>query len=581
VTVGAVVLGVVVGVLACAANLYMGLRAGITFAASVPAAALGVAVLRRTLPANIAQTAASAGESLAVGVFFCVPALLLAGVWVDFDYLTTTLLAFAGGMLGVFLMIPLREGLMSARHIEYVRGKMCADVLRSDVRVVKPVVSGFAVGAVSKIFSALSEGGVAAVRWGGVWGLDFAVAPFAAGAVFGPVVGLGVICGALLCAGVFVPLYGALYGVDTAASWLAVRYAGVGAMAAVAVFWLLGVWRDLVASLRSARAYFIHQRGSGVDFSSRAIFVVVVAIAAALLVHFCGFFGGSGEAFWVVAIVMGAILFVVAMASRFAGLGRPSAMLGVATFSVNPVTGAVLLVLSAVCVVMAGLMGGGFRMQELVLLGGGVLTTAAATAADISQDLKTGQIVGAKPFAQQGVQILGVLAAAPVVAFVLSWLHRGYGVGSDALPAPQATMFATITGALLGRKTPLSGSVFLLGVAVGGALVVLEWLLRRRWRGVKVPAMAVAVGLYLPPALGLMVGLGGVAMWLSRRLAGGRGSLLPVMCAGGLIGGEALTGVVCGLLRAHDISLALGYGALPSAIFVVLAFFLFVRFQRG
>jgi len=90
----------------------------------------------------------------------------------------------------------------------------------------------------------------------------------------------------------------------------------------------------------------------------------------------------------------------------------------------------------------------------------------------------------------------------------------------------------------------------------------------------------VAVGLYLPPALGLMVGLGGVAMWLSRKLAGGRGGLLPVMCAGGLIGGEALTGVVCGLLRAHNISFALGYGALPSAIFVVLCFFLFVRFQR-
>ena len=132
VTVGAVVLGVAVGVLACAANLYMGLRAGITFAASVPAAALGVAVLRRTLPANIAQTAASAGESLATGIFFCVPALLLAGIWVDFDYVTTTLLAFAGGMLGVFLMIPLRAGLVDARHIEYVRGKMCADVLRSD-----------------------------------------------------------------------------------------------------------------------------------------------------------------------------------------------------------------------------------------------------------------------------------------------------------------------------------------------------------------------------------------------------------------------------------------------------------------
>jgi len=578
VTGGSVLLGLGAGMLACAANLYMGLRAGITLAASVPTAALGVALLRRTLPANIAQTTASAGESLATGLFFCMPALIIADLWQSFDFTITTALGIVGGLLGVLLMIPMREALMGSTQVKYVRGKMCADVLQSKERVVKPLVAGAVVGGLSKGFAALSEGATTVLAKG-IVGVDLAVAPFAAGALFGPVVAAGIIFGTALCALVLVPIHAGGSGVDAVTAWHTVRYAGVGAMAAVAVFWLLEVWRDLARAMAATRRYLTIRKNPS-DISRAALFVSITLVSATLLFYMNTFTGGirCGITGWL--FVLAAAFLVVVISSRLAGLGHPAAMLGVATFSVNPVTGVVLLIVSLFATVGASLFGGGLQAQEIVLLGGVVLTCAAATAADIAQDLKTGQIVGAKPYSQQLMQVLGVLFAAPLVAPVLTWLNEGYSIGSDALPAPQATMFATITGALLGRKTPLSLGLFLLGAGIGVSLVALEMLLRRRRKGFRVPSMAVAVGLFLPPPLGVVVAAGGFSVWLARRVGKGGARLAFVVCAAGLIGGEALVGVLCGPLRSMGLCIPLRHGLLPAALFLLLAFLLLTRFQR-
>ncbi|RKY16069.1 MAG: oligopeptide transporter, OPT family, partial [Planctomycetota bacterium] len=561
-TVRALVLGAVLSALMCAANTYLGLRVGMTVCASIPAAVVSMAVLRGVLRTgtvrenNIVQTVASAGESLAAGVIFTIPALILVGYWGEADYVTTTFVALLGGTLGVLFMVPLRralvEGGMEAnkpqeqRELKYPEGVACAEVLKVGEEKgggFRALVIGGAAGALHKGVAGLISGvkesfsTVIGIGYGTELGFDFAVAPFAVGMIVGPLIGFLVFLGGLAGFVAGVPLAQRLAPQVAGDVWGAwknyVRVAGVGAMVVGGVWSLVrmrGAVLTALAALRRKEA-----DGSG-DLSSRVVLLVAIPVVIAVFALYWRVIGGFGGAVGATIAMVVAAFFFVAVSSYITGLVGSSN---------NPVSGMTIctLLFAAGVVILFGL--SGLPAQVAMLIVAGVVCVAAATAGDISQDLKTGQIVGATPWKQQVGQLVGVVAASFVIAPVISTLHESYGIGTKELSAPQATLFKQLSEILVG-KGDFPWVAFMLGAAFAVLLIVLDGVLRRRGAVLRLHVMPVAVGLYLPFSLGAAVFAGGLFALALRRIAL-KGRL--VLAASGLIAGEALMGLGVGVLR--------------------------------
>ena len=576
ITVKAVVLGVILSVILAAANAYLGLFAGLTVSASIPAAVVSMAVLRlfrqtTILENNAVQTAASAGESLAAGVIFTIPSMVILGAWTEFHYWDVTLIAGLGGVIGVMFTIPLRRALIDDSTLRFPEGVATAEVLKLGERK-ESLVALAGAGLIGALFKLGSTG----FR---LWGEVLEWARFAGGSLvyvgtnLSPaLVGVGYIVGAniaflVLIGGalnwwVAIPLTVALGGVPAGTASAAeaagviwsteTRYVGVGAMIVGGIWTLVTVRGSLVAGILSGLDAYRHARsGTRVQAVRTERDAPMPWVGAALALSavplYLLFDSVTGSA--TVALVM-AILMLVA---GFCFSAVAAYMGGLVGSSNNPVSGVTIATILTSALLLAALLGTDSMIgPAAAILIGAVVCCASAIAGDNMQDLKTGRLLGATPINQQIMQVVGVVAAAFVMAPVLTLLLEAYGIGVPTathpvpLAAPQATLMAAVASGVFGGGLPWGMVAW--GAALGAAVIGLDqWLVRRR-ASFRTPVLAVAVGIYLPLELSVAICLGGLIAWFAGRRSPQKsertGAGAGLLFAAGLITGEALVGIV-------------------------------------
>lgn len=597
-TLRAVVLGLVLAVVLGAANVYLGLYAGMTVSASIPAAVVSMALLRGVLRTgtilenNIAQTIASTGESLAAGVIFTVPALVLVGAWQDFAFWPTTLIAMLGGLLGVIFMVPLRRALIVERtDLTYPEGLACSEVLITGQQGgpgLRGILAGLGIGAAMKflvtgvgIMQSTVQGAVAAGRSVFYAGSDMSAALVAVGYIVNLRVAAQIFLGGAIGWVVALPILSNYVEGSTVeaaeATWSEqIRYIGVGTMLVGGLYSIWQVRRGLWGGVAGLRKIGETESGAR-ERTDRDI--PLTALATMFLVTVLGVFGlyeylmdSNLSAAAATAVMVVASFIFVAVATYIVGL------VGSSNSPVSGMTICALLMTSAVMLAL-GIKGDAAILATLGVAG--VVCCATCTSGDIAQDLKTGQLVGATPARQQWTEILGVIVPAFIFAPVLGLLHQRYGIG-DQLRAPQAALFASLTEGFFGGGTLPMNMVYI-GAGLGVVIIAADALLMRTRSGFRLYIMPIAVGIYLPISLAVPIVIGGIL-----RAAFGKGGAethdAGVLFGSGLIAGEALMGI--GLAAAMSIwTLPLvseSNVAVSLAVFaVVLAVYWRFARQRG
>ena len=578
----AVVLSILLAAVLAGANAYLGLFAGMTVSASIPAAVVSMAVLRlfrqsNILENNIVQTAASSGEALAAGVIFTIPGLVLIGYWESFDYWQTFTVAFVGGVLGVLFTIPLRRALIIHARLRFPEGVATAEVLKvgasSDadaggrVRLLlgAALLGGgfkFAEGGL-KLWSESLEGAFHLGRSTFYGGLNLSPALLAVGYIIGLNTAVVVFLGGAIGWLVLLPLYQAIIASPEALTGMAaakatwsgqIRYIGIGAMLVGGVWTLLQVRGPILQSLRQLIGlYRIHheprahstlprtERDAGVLWLIGLTIVALIPMAL-LYQSLLGdnLWGGVG-----LTLLMAVTAFLFSAVAGY--------MAGLVGSSSNPVSGVTIATIMLASLLLLGILGQGNPAgPAAALLVGAVVCCAAAMGGDNLQDLKTGQVVGATPWKQQVMQVIGVATGAIVIVPVLSLLQAKYGIGEitpaypHPLTAPQATLMANLATGVFGGSLPwhLVGVGMLLGVAVIG----LDVWQARRGAALRLPVLAVALGMYLPLKLSATIMFGGLlAEWVRVSQRSGQTEDRGLLCAAGLVTGEALVGIFLAL----------------------------------
>jgi putative OPT family oligopeptide transporter len=578
-TIKAIVLGAVFGLIFGASTVYLGLRAGLTVSASIPIAVLAISVLKKLggstiLENNIVQTIGSAGESVAGGVVFTIPALifLVPEGPAYFTYLQITLLTFAGGILGVLMMVPLRRALIVKEHgiLPYPEGTACADVLVAGERggrLAALVFSGLGIGALWKALSWIfnlfrQDVGYSFPRTSQFPNatLDVDISPeyLGVGYVIGPRIAGTMFAGGVLSWLVLLPLLSILgayitvpfppihprYATNPATGqpflisemgpsdlWSAyIRYIGAGAVLAAGLITLSRTLPTIVRSAREGLKGLGAAAGATVRLrTERDIPMSVVLIGSAVLAVFLTVTPGMPTRGNVLAAVLVVVFgfFFATVSSRITGLIGSSS---------NPISGMTIATLILTCLLFVGLGWTGDHYGPIALCIGALVCIAAANAGNTSQDLKTGYIVGATPFYQQLGLIIGVIVSAFVIGVTTLYLHRVFGIGSTAIAAPQATLMATIIKGLLSQNLPWG--LVLVGVFIAVTLELCG-----------IHSLSFAVGSYLPIATTAPIFAGGLVRWWVERKTGvtqeseiSAGTLF----SSGLIAG----GSICGILYA-------------------------------
>ena len=576
-TAKAIVIGVLFGLLFGASTVYLGLRAGLTVSASIPIAVLAISVLKRLggstiLENNIVQTIGSAGESVAGGVVFTIPALIF--LTPDgpqyFRYFQIMLLAMAGGLLGVLMMVPLRRALIVKEHgvLPYPEGAACADVLVAGERggqLAATVFKGLGVGALWKSLSWILQLFRTVVGYSMARGsffpnatvnLDISPEYMGVGYVIGPRIAGVMFAGGVLSWLVLLPLLSILgryltvplppvpasgLRIDQMSAqqiWSAyIRYTGAGAVLAAGIITLVRTIPTIVSSFRDSVKDF----GAGASRAlklrtERDIPLSVVlggSLLLAIVLAIVPQMPTRGNFVAAILVVIFAFFFVT-VSSRITGLIGTSS---------NPISGMTIATLILTCSIFVALGWTGDSYAPIAICVGAIVCIAAAQAGGTSQDLKTGFLVGATPIHQQIGLVVGVLTSALVIGLTTLYLHGVMGIGSTSLPAPQATLMATIIKGLLSRNLPWG--LVLVGVFIS---VTLELC------GIR--SLSFAVGSYLPIATTAPIFVGGLVRAYVEHKTGtaeesevGAGTLF----SSGLIAGGSLAGILYAVLFGRNI----------------------------
>lgn len=600
-TIPAIVLGTVLSIVMGAANVYLGLRAGITVSASIPAAVVAMAILhgimrrKSILESNLVQTAASAGESLAAGIIFTMPALILTGIWTDFNYWITTGIAMAGGLLGVLFMIPMRRVfVLNSPELKYPEGVACAAVLRagegedeSNAGAIS-VFLGLTIGALFKfvgsylgVFKHVVEWGIFAGSRVFYFGMDVSPALVSVGVIVGLAISAQVFLGGAIGWLIMIPMLSneSTSGIALDDAWTLwstqVRYTGVGAMVVGGVVSLIKVRKGLYAATAELFQKFNTSSASEnsreeTDLSSVWIAVWTLITIIMIFVIYKEMLPGSFEIVPLITFIMIIMsFFFTAVASYIVGLvGNSNSPVSGMTITTVLFTGAII-----------HLMGWTGEAAIVATLGvAGVVCCVCCTSGDVCNDLKTGHMVGATPRNQQILQIIGVIAAAFVLAPVLMVLHHGSinngtgGIGGSELSAPQATLFAALTNGFFGDGT-LPWNMVKIGVAIGLGIQIVDIILAQAGSTFRLYIMPVAIGIYLPFGLSSSMLVGGIIHYLISRSSKESVEMkhkTGLLTASGLIAGESLMGVVIGILAfCNFTSLHLGDAMNPLVFDIV------------
>jgi len=556
-TLKAMLLGVVLAMVLAAANAYLGLFAGMTVSASIPAAVISMGLLRlfrnsNILENNIVQTAASAGESVTAGAIFTLPALILLDYWQTFHYWWVCAIAGIGGLLGVLFTVPLRRSLIVEQQLPFPEGTATAEVLKvgdSPAKGLRILLTGSLLGGFYKLLASglkLLPGTAQAGTLVGsntvfYAGMNLSPALIGVGYIVGLNIAVLVLAGGVIGWGIGIPLYSYLHpeaaegaAVDAAYTiWSTqIRYVGVGAMLVGGIWALLSITGSIIGMIRASLNSQAHE-ASDRDMPMRYVLGAVALLLFPMLLLYQAVIGdpATSAALTVVMVIAGFLFSAVA-----------GYMAGLVGSSNNPVSGMTIATILFSSLLLLWLTGATSEAAAAAILIGGVVCCAAAIAGDNMQDLKAGFILGATPWKQQVMQAVGVISATLVIAPVLKLLLDAYGIGPataatpDSLTAPQATLMAAVAQGVLGGELPWD--MISIGVFIGMALVVADEFLRKSAANFRMPVLAVALGIYLPLELAVPIALGGLIAWLA-----GKQRVNGVLLAAGLITGEALLGI--------------------------------------
>ncbi|MEC9474359.1 MAG: oligopeptide transporter, OPT family [Candidatus Neomarinimicrobiota bacterium] len=571
ITIKAVFLGIILSMILAGANAYLGLFAGMTVSASIPAAVISMGVLSlfknsNIRENNIVQTAASAGESLAAGVIFTIPALVLLGYWDSFDYAEVAKIAAIGGVIGVLFTVPLRRALIINAKLTYPEGVATAAVLRAgdEAKQEKSTENSGGLGTIA--LTSLAGGLMKLFQQGfGMWhveaagaraiggsifgiGTDLSPALISVGYIVGRNIGILVVAGGLISWAFAIPIYSAMVGfqgdpLDAAFNiWTTkIRYLGVGAMVVGGVWSLIKLFKPLIEGIRaSLDALKNNASNENIPTEEKDMPINYVGIALlALLVPVFLLYVGIVD-----SLPVAALLTVVMMVFGFLFSAVAAYMAGVVGSSNNPISGVTIATILFTSILLLALLGTGSGTGAAsAIMVGAVVCCAAAIGGDNLQDLKAGQLVGATPWKQQVMQIVGTLSSAIVLGLVLDILHTAYTIGSPTLSAPQATLMKSVADGVF------TGNLPWMFVYIGGLIAVALILIDLRQEKVgsdfRVPVLAVAVGIYLPITLTVPIFIGGMVSHLGKTAGGTENSEKKgLLMSSGFITGEALMGIL-------------------------------------
>jgi len=585
-TIRAVALSVVLAMILAAANTYLGLFAGLTIATAIPAAVISMAVLRvlgggTILENNIVQTGASAGSSIAAGVIFTIPALIILGYWQDFRYSWVLAIAGLGGLLGVLFSVPLRRSMIVEDPLPFPEGKAAAEVLKAGENPgpgIRILGISAVIGALVKLMAEsglriIPDNAAGATFFGkylGYMGTGLSPALLGVGYIVGLNIGIVVLSGSVLSYNIAIPLYhmfassfdpefavrlAGLSAADAAGLIRGekVRYLGVGAMLIGGIWTLFSLRKSLLSGVKSGIA--AARKGSDAnvaeterDLPMKWMLIALVLFVLPLLLLYQAIVGN-----WAVSVPM-AIIMVVA---GFLFVSVSAYLAGLVGSSNNPVSGITIATILFASVVLMLLLGKDSPIGAVAaIMIGAVVCCAAAVGGDNLQDLKAGYLVGATPWKQQLMLAIGAFSCALVMAPVLNLLAVAYGIGQatpehpNPLQAPQAVLMASVAKGLFGGHLPWD--MIGIGAVIGAAIIAFDEWLKARKAHFRVPVLAAAIGIYLPLELMVPIFLGGVlSHFVERRFgvsahdeeARDRVHRPGTLFAAGLITGEALMGI--------------------------------------
>ena len=587
----AIVLSMVLAMILAAANTYLGLFAGLTIASAIPAAVVSMGVLRllgggTILENNIVATGASAAASIAAGVIFTIPALVILQYWSDFRYSWVLAIAGLGGILGVLFSVPLRRSLIIEQKLKFPEGMAAAEVLKTGANPAQGlrILMGSALG--GGLVKLLAGSGLrlipdtaafASYAGKGIAYMAANLSPalLGVGYIVGLNVGIVIVGGGIISWNIAIPLYAAHYAnADPAlatalqglsandaayAIWAAkIRYMGVGAML-IGGLWavvslrsslLSGVRSGLAATRAGARSLLAETER---DLPMNLVLIGIVLFTIPLALLYQAIVGSWGVSVPMTIIMIVAGFLFVSVSGYLAGLVGSSN---------NPVSGITIATILFASVVLLMLLGDDGKVQVggaplgavAAIMIGAVVCCAAAVGGDNLQDLKTGYLVGATPWKQQLMLGIGAFSCALIMAPVLNLLQEAYGIGSKTLPAPQANLMASVAKGLFGGDLPWT--MIIIGGVIGAVVIAIDGWLKKTGKRFRVPVLAAAIGIYLPLELMVPIFLGGLLAHLVARFhkvraddeeALDRVHRPGVLFSAGLITGEALMGIAIAL----------------------------------
>ena len=565
ITLKAFFLSIFLSIILSSAMVYLGLYAGMTISASIPAAIMSMGILRlfknsNILENNIVQTAASAGESLAAGVIFTLPALLLIGYWDTISYWEVTKIAMVGGILGALFTVPLRRALILKAQLRFPEGVATAAVLKTghetdaekSQQSLKIIGVSALVGGLVKLgelaFSVWSSalGGAIAIK-GAIFGMGASLSPslFSVGYIVGRNIGILAFTGGLISWAIAIPIYSYLYGFEgdnyfesANIIWNSkIRYLGVGAMVVGGIWSVIQLAKPLIESIQlslktlkeSSDNISLEERDLPINY----VFIAIVAMLAPISLTYFGIIGS-----WTSAIILSFVMLIFG----FLFSAVAAYMAGVVGSSNNPISGVTIAtILFSSLLIISFFDIDSSKGAAAAILIGAVVCCAAAIGGDNLQDLKTGNIVGATPWKQQLMQLVGVISAALTLGIVLTLLHEAYGIGSSDLPAPQAVLMTNVANGVFSGN--LEWGMIYAGAILGIVIILIDQYQAYRKADFRVPILAVAIGIYLPIELTLPIFIGGMLNHIASKTASEEGKNNGLLIASGLITGEALMAI--------------------------------------
>ena len=608
-TVRGIILGALITVIFTASNVYLGLKVGVTFASSIPAAVISMAVLKffkdsSILENNMVQTQASSAGTLS-SVIFVLPGLLMMGYWQDFPFWQTMLICAAGGTLGVLFTIPLRRAMVVNSNLPYPEGVAAAEILKAgnhadgDSGVKDIAYGGVLAGLVAFLTNGLrvmADGASAWIQTGKAafqLPMGFSLALLGAGYLIGIVGGIAMLIGVILTWGVAVPYFTMSGDIAADASLIdaamvvwktKVRFIGVGTIGIAAIWTLLILMKPMIEGmlhsfrmLKGGQAESEHR--VDIDLSPKTMIYILIATVVLIVIslhHFIAAAPISPE----LSILLVVVCTFLAVFIGFFVAAASGYMAGLVGSSSSPISGIgiISVIVISLVLVSIGNASGLFEtvdgqkfLTALTLFTASIVLTTATISNDNLQDLKTGLLVDATPWRQQVALIIGCFVGALVIAPVLEILYHAYGFSgalprpdmdpSQALSAPQATLMTTISQGIFTNK--LEWTYILTGVVLGAVLITIDAFLKKVSNKVfGLPVIAVGIGIYLPPSINMPVIVGAFLAWImTRHIAklgnkevSAKAERFGTLFSAGLIVGESLMGVILAFIIAASVT---------------------------